>query len=134
MKRVSETKQLLETGVKDAPVKDILWNAQEAEVKGDVNLQEDPGQGGAAIIRMFEFRANPEAFKIHKPTKQELFNSHLKGIEILLWQDGMKIMTTVAPRININKKQTKYRIFVGASPQKGYILTEKPQLLREIIK
>lgn len=110
------------------------WNdISKVEAKSETHLEDDAGVGDAAIIRMFEFGANPQAFKEHLPTKQELFNHHLKQIEITLWQDGMKIMTDVEPKLNINKAQTKYRIFVGAKPMKGHILSEKPQTLSQIV-
>ena len=100
------------------------------QTASETHLEDDPGEGGAAIIRCFEFAPNPEVFKQHKPTKQELFNSHAKGIEIMLWRDGMSVMPEVEPRVTIGKK--KYRIFVGAQPMKGHLLREKPKTLTEI--
>lgn len=109
---------------------DVPWQASNVEVESDTKLEDDKGEGSAAIIRCFQFGTNPTAFKEHLPTKQELFNSHLKGIETMLWRDGLKIMTSVTPQIVIGK--TGYQIFVGAIPQKGHILHEKPQTLSEI--
>ena len=80
---------LIETNVKDAPVKDVHWQGKELQTESDVHLEDDEGYGNATIIRCFTFGANPEAFAQHKPTKQELFNSHLKGIEVMLWKDGL---------------------------------------------
>lgn len=102
------------------------------ETASETHLEDDTGHGEAAIIRCFEFAANPEAFKQHKPTKQELFNHHSKGIEIMLWKDGMKVMPEIAPRIILNKRNTKYRIFVGARPMKGHLLREAPKTLSQI--
>lgn len=102
------------------------------EAQSETHLEDDMGTGGAAIIRMFEFSANPEAFHQHTPTRQELFNYHYKGIETLLWADGLKVIPEVNPKITINKAKTKYRIFVGAVPQKGHILREQPQTLGQI--
>jgi len=102
------------------------------QAESKTHLEDDTGHGGAAIIRMFEFAANPEVWKQHKPTKQELFNSHHKGIEIMLWKDGLTPMSEVDPKIQISKKSGKYRIFVGARPMKGHLLTERPKTLSEI--
>ncbi len=113
---------------------EITDNVSAIETKSETHLEDDKGTGGAAIIRMFEFAANPIAFKQHKPTKQELFNYHAKGIEVMLWKDGMKVLTEVDPKVTINQKKSKYRIFVGAVPQKGHLLTERPQTLSQITK
>lgn len=126
------TKQVIEENAKNAPVKDILWNANELSAESDTKLEEDKGSGKAAIIRMFEFGINIPAFKEYKPSKQELLNSHAKGIEIMLWKDGMKLMPEVNPKVDINHKRGTYRIFVGAEPQRGHILHERPQTLTQI--
>lgn len=118
---VSDTKQFVENGT--------TWDANQIETKADVRLDEDTGTGEAAIIRMFEFAVNPEAFKQHTPTKQELFNSHSQGIESFLWKDGLTVIPEVAPRVTLNKKKNKYRIFVGARPQRGHLLHEQPKTL-----
>ena len=74
---------------------------------------------------------NPEAFALHRPTKQELFNHHSKGIETILWKDGLKVMPDVPPRLVV--EGSKYRIFVGAQPMKGMALEEKPKTLKQLI-
>jgi len=108
------------------------YEAASAQATSDAKLEDDHGEGQPVILRMFEFSANPEAFKIHSPTKQELFNSHAKGIEVMLWKDGMKLFTEVDPKVTINKKKTKYRIFVAAIPQRGHLLMERPKTLSQI--
>lgn len=123
---------LIETNVKDAPVKDVHWQGKELQTESDVHLEDDEGYGNATIIRCFTFGANPEAFAQHKPTKQELFNSHLKGIEVMLWKDGLKVMTSVTPRLVISKSKKFYQIFVGAEPAKGHNLYQTPQKLADI--
>lgn len=109
------------------------YQAAQTQAESDVHLEDDAGVGGAAIVRMFEFKANIESFKQYQPTKQELFNYHLQGIEAMLWRDGMKLMTAVTPKLTFSKSGMKYRIFVGAEPQKGHILTERPKTLTEIV-
>src|SRR3990167_9740756 len=100
------------------------WSAQTVETQSETHLEDDTGHGEAAIIRMFEFAMNPEVIKKVKPTRQDIFNSHYKGIEIALWKDGMKVLPEVNPRIVIDEKAMKYRIFVGARPMRGHILRE----------
>lgn len=115
------------------PIKDVSGHSLESiEAKSATSLESDTGVGAAAVIRMFEFGANPEAFRQHTPTKQELFNAHYKGIEVMLWKDGLTVIPEVNPRIMLNEKGTKYRIWVGAKPAKGHILSQKPQTLSEI--
>lgn len=121
------TNQLRSGG--DDDYKDI----SKGEVHSDVHLEDDTGHGGAAIIRSFTFGVNREAFKNYPPTKQNLFNAHLKQIEIALWGDGMKIMTDVQPSIKFNKKKTQYTIIIGAKPQKGHLLLQTPKLLKELV-
>lgn len=119
----------------DAPAENFKWDAAKAEATSETHLEDDTGHGGVAIIRQFTFKTNPQKFREAPPTKQELFNAHLKQIEILLWQDGMKIMTNVEPRLTLNKKKTQYTIFVGALPMRGQMLPwdNQPKLLKELI-
>lgn len=107
-------------------------DVQSIEVKSETKLTDDPFEGAVAIIRKFTFGANPQAFKEYKPTKQELFNSHLKGIEIALWRDGMQLNTRIEPQIHFDEKQLRYSIFVGAKPARGHLVTQTPLSLREI--
>jgi len=107
-------------------------DVQSLEAQSKTKLEDDTGHGNAAIIRCFQFGINPEAFKQYQPTKQELFNSHYKGIEVALWRDGMKVIPDVNPRIVVDEKNMNYKIFVGATPMKGHILTQRPQTLSEI--
>lgn len=105
-----------------------------ASVEGESNtkLEHDEGTGIPVIIRCFEFGVNLAAFRDRPPTHQELFNSHLKGLEMHLWRDGMILFDEVQPRVVFNKKKTKYQIFIGALPARGHVLLDKPQTLSEI--
>lgn len=102
------------------------------ETQSKTRLEDDMGEGGAAIIRRFTFGMNIESFKERGPTKQDIFNHHVKGIEVMLWRDGMKLMTEVEPRIMFDTKMARYDIFVGARPAKGYILKEVPRTLVQV--
>lgn len=129
---VGETKQIIEENTTGTPVKDILWNANQINTESETHLEDDKGFGQAIVIRTYEFTASPEAFKQHKPSKQELFNSHYQGIEVMLWKDGLKVWPEVLPKVLINKKKTKYRIIVAGIAQKGQTFLEKPKTLAEI--
>lgn len=102
------------------------------EEQSKTSLEQDIGVGQVAVIRCFEFKANMEAFKEHPIGKQELFNHHLKGIEIALWRDGLKIMPEVEPRVVFEDEQGLYKIFVGSIPMKGQLVLDKPLTLTEI--
>lgn len=102
------------------------------ETQSKRHLEDDIGEGGAAIIRRFTFGMNLEEFKERRPTKQDIFNYHIKGIEVMLWRDGMKVMTEVEPRIMFDTKLARYSIFVGARPAKGHILREVPRTLTQV--
>ena len=105
----------------------VGWDVKETEVHSDVKLENDLGTGKHVLIRSFDFSANPETFKMHVPTKQELLNAHAKEIEIALWRDGLKVMPDVNPQVKISKNKRKYRIVVGAEPQRGQMVSWKDQ-------
>ncbi len=94
----------------------VKWEATRAEVHSDVHLEDDKGTGKAIVIRSFDFSANPESFKAHIPTKQELFNAHRIQIEGSLFQDNLKIYEDVAPKVMISKNKKYYRIVVAGLP------------------
>lgn len=119
--------------VEGAPVKDVNYEVKSIETQSKTQLEDDVGYGEAVVVRVFEFGLNIEAFKQYQPTRQELFNSHIKGIEVSLWKDGLKIYTDVAPRIVIDEENMQYRIVVGAKPMKGQLLSQVPQTLRELV-
>ena len=137
-RRINKTEEVQKFGgTEDLGQVDLHGYAHDAksiEVQSSTKLEQDEGSGNAAVIRCFEFGINLEAFKQHKPTKQELFNSHAKGIEISLWRDGLKVIPDVTPRIVVNEKDMKYQIFVGAQPNRGHILPYdvKTKTLKEI--
>lgn len=111
------------------------YEVNSIETQSQTNLEQDVGEGEAVILRCFIFQMNlekPELFIERQPTKQDLFNSHLRGIEMALYKDGMKIYDAVAPRIIFDKEKFQYSIFVAARPMRGYILQERPQTLTEI--
>src|SRR3990167_6099497 len=105
------------------------------EAQSQTKLEHDKGEGNAVVIRCFTFQMNlehPELFIERRPSKQEIFNSHIRGIEMALWKDGLRAFLDVAPRITFNTKEFQYSIFVSAVPMKGWLLHEKPQTLSQI--
>ncbi len=102
------------------------------ETQSDTKLESDEGTGIPVVLRTFEFGANAEAFKQHTPTKQELFDSHKKGIEMHLWRDGMIYFDQVKPQILFSRKGDKYKIIIAALPARGQVLLETPQTLSQI--
>lgn len=99
----------------------------------ETHLEDDLGTGKPLVMRSFTFKIDQEAFKVHVPTKQELFNSHAKGLELSLWKDGLIFEQSHEPHILFNKKRTHYTIFIVATPSRGNVLTETPQTLTQII-
>ena len=92
------------------------------ETKSETRLEDDRGEGNVNVIRKYTFKANPKAFHQHQPTKQDLFNHHLKGIEISLWKDGMQFNTDIEPQLHFDEKKAMYHIFVGAKVARGHIV------------
>lgn len=107
------------------------WDGEEINVQSKTTIQDDKGIGQAISLRTFEFAANPEAFKHETPSYQQLFDSHLKGIQSMLWVDGMKPYEAVEPRILISKDKTHYKIVVACTPNE--VLLDKPQTLDQLL-
>lgn len=109
------------------------YRGQTIEVKSDTKLESDTGVGEAVVLRTYEFAANPEFFKNGLPNSQDVFDSHLKGIMAMLWQDGLQPAHEVEPKLIFSKGGDKYLIMIGARPSVGHSILEKPQTLTEII-
>lgn len=112
---------------------DIEWQGEEIAAEATTKLSDDTGTGQAVVLRFFDFGANPEAFKKHKPTAQELFNSHLRGMEAMLWKDGLKVFTDTTPRLMFSKDNKNYRFIIACVPAKGHLMNERPQTLTELL-
>lgn len=98
------------------------YEVKQGEVHSDIKLEADEGDGKTIVVRSFDFKVNPQAFKERTPSKQELFNAHAKQIEVILWKDGMKVMPDVKPQLMLSKNRKFYRIVVGAEPEKGHLI------------
>lgn len=112
------------------------YDASTVEAKSEqTHLEDDRGEGNAVVIRCFTFQMNmehPEIFIEKRPTKQDLFNAHISGIEAALWKDGLKPYLEVKPRITFDSKKLQYSIFIASLPMKGWVLNETPQTLTQI--
>ena len=145
MGEVSEIKQIVEAGTKDAPVKDILWNASQIETERTRIL--DPGIGRPRILRHFFFKANPEILGPGKrrPVKQEIFNAFQNLIRINLWGDGLVVNPDHPPEIHTRKSvkglstvlymemvknNTDFVIQVLAEPRLGQAVIERPLIAK----
>lgn len=113
------------------------WTGQEIGVNSNVPLVDD-GRGKPYIIRQFEFAFDPSMLKKIRdkkwpaPTKQELFNSNWRQIEITLWGDGLIVKKEVEPRMLVGKK--KYKIILLCEPRLGVMVAEKPNTLQQLTK
>lgn len=123
----------IEKNAKNAPVKDIEWEGEEVGVESDTKLEEDKGTGQEIILRFFDFAANPEVFKNYKPTAQELFDSHRKGIESLLWSDGLSACEAIEPRLLFSKDKSNYRFVISCIKGIGNTMVDKPKTLSELL-
>lgn len=143
MARVKKVKNVAKFGGVDSlgTVKTTLhggqnsYDASTVEAQSQTKLEHDVGEGNAVVIRCFTFQMNlehPEVFIERRPSKQDLFNAHIRGIEMALFKDGLKPYVDVPPRITFDSKKFQYSIFVPAVPMKGWMLHEKPQTLTEI--
>jgi hypothetical protein len=115
------------------------YTGQTIEVHSETKLEQDTGQGHGVVMRTFEFAANPTIFQHGRPNPQAIFNSHLKGIEATLWQDGLEPMTELEPRLIFTKDKSKYLILVWSKVQRGLVSVEnriqkQAQTLSEIAK
>ena len=111
----------------------LEWEGKELQVESGTKLESDKGEGNPLVLRFFDFSANPLAFRDRLPTAQEIFNSHIRGIEMSLWKDGLLIETTLEPRLLLSKAKDHYRIIIGARYNRFKVLKEKPLTLHEIV-
>ncbi len=124
---LGETTATVHNSTLDGKESSVHYDVKQGEVHSDVHLEDDEGSGKTIVVRSFDFKANPQAFREHIPTKQELFSAHAKQIEAYLWADGLDVMPDVHPQVILNKKRTGYRIVVGAEPRRGHLITRRDQ-------
>jgi len=111
----------------------IEWEGEQLQATADTKIEDDKGIGQAMVIRFFEFGVNLQAFKDHKPTAQELFDAHRKGLEAILWKDGLKPYEGIEPRIMFSKNKKFYRIILMCIPRGMATLLDKPKTLSQLL-
>jgi len=87
----------------------------------------DPGRGKTVSIREFEYKINPQMKRM--PDNQTLFNAHAQEIKRFLWGDGLVPMEEVPPRVVVDKKNQRYKIYVGCEARLGVSWMETPKNL-----
>lgn len=114
------------------------YRGQSIDVQSETTLESDLGTGSPYILRTYEFKTNPELLndvvnrKTAWPTAQEFFNQHARGIEGMMWGDGMSPVKELEPRVVFTRDKKKYLIMVWAQPSLGQVINEKPYTLGEI--
>lgn len=91
----------------------------------------DSGDGKSVLIRLFEFKMNPELKG--DIDKQLLFNSHAKQIQTILWADGLKPFDEVSPRVIIDTVKGEYKIFISCVARSSTAFIEIPKLLSQAL-
>lgn len=112
---------------------DIPWEGEELQAQSTTPLEADKGQGIEVILRFFDFAADPKVFAEHKPTAQELFDSHRNGITAMLWADGLSPLQEIEPRLILSKDHKIYRFVVSCVPSLGNTVVDKPRTLSELV-
>lgn len=106
------------------------WYGNELEVKSDPII--DPGTGETVVLRVFEFKINPELSQNARPSNQELFNSHATQIRHMLFKDGLIAFEGgegLEPRVQFSKLKREYRIIVPCKAKLGQSFQQKAQVL-----
>ncbi len=113
--------------------KDVEWEGEEIGVESTTKIQDDHGTGQEIVLRFFDFAANPDTFKLQKPTAQQLFESHKRGMESLLWTDGLTPCLAIEPRLMFLKDMSQYRFVISCIPSLGNALVDKSHTLSELL-
>lgn len=109
------------------------WHASDIQSElSKTKLQDDKGEGDALVLKFFDYQANPETFERHQPTAQQLLGAHLKEMEMVLWEQGLKIDPNIEPRLIFSKDNKGYRFVLGCRLARGRILRESPLTLSEL--
>lgn len=103
--------KFVELGAKDAPVENVQWEVQKAEVHSDPVF--DPGTGGKVIVRRFSFRL-PPGLKEQLSHKEILEYHKTHTVIPMLWKDELDLLDE--PRIVAGKKGT-FTIVAICSPR-----------------
>lgn len=127
-------KKTLAKAIEEKEVKKVDWEGNEYDAEtvrseSTTKIEDDKGVGSPFILRFFEFAANPETFKYQKPTAQQLFDHHRKGIESMLWTDGMRPYEGVEPRLIFGKD--RYQFVITCVPKE--VLLDSTRTLSQLL-
>ena len=109
------------------------WEGEDLYAESTTQLSDDKGTGVPVVIRCFDFAANPTEFRRAMPDAQILFDSHRKGMETLLWKDGLVPYTKVEPRLMVAKDGTRYRIVIACVGASSASFIDKAATLSEAL-
>lgn len=110
----------------------VEWEATKGEVHSTTNLEDDLGIGKKVVLRIFNFGANPEMFRLRTPSKQELFDSCSGVLEAELLKDGLWPIKEVVPRLKIWENKKGFTIIVTAEAKFGESITDRSLTLTDI--
>lgn len=106
------------------------WETSEIKFNSDPLVEVQGGK--PVILRMFTFKFDPKVIqKGRKPSKQMLFNTHVKQIRDFLWKDGLKAREDINPRVTVGEKG--YTFYIASEPKLGVTLADKPMSLNDVL-
>lgn len=139
--KVSPKANFVELDAKDAPVKDINWQAHQIETKSDPI--QDPGTGRGLVVRNFFFKSPPRQPGVPTPSKRQIIESHKQYMGMLLYGDGLSPLEDKAVKLYTRKELKQgilkskmiqegadFVIVVVAEAKSGVAIAERPTVLQ----
>lgn len=119
--------EVIEENAADAPVKDVKWDVQQAEVHSDIDIGVDKGDGRPIILRQFEYAFPPGMTYIPK-AEDILTEGYIKFLETTLYfVDELEMVQH--PKVVIGDRG--FKIFATCQARKGSLIHQRPQTLTE---
>lgn len=103
---------------------DLLAKGAEAHELQSLAKIEDPGTGGAVILRRFSFQLPPHV----RFSKQELLTVHRSRIVAFLWKDELELI--MEPKVVLGKKG-QFDIYATCKAKQGSLIFQQPQVLQD---
>lgn len=110
----------VEKDAKNAPVKDITWEATQAQTDGEQIA--DWGSGKPTILRRFEFKF-PPGFKGKPKKKDILTEGYIKHLENRLWADELEMV--VEPKVAFT--EGGFSVFATCQAKRGSLIPRYAQ-------
>lgn len=114
-RKILQQTKFTEQNAKGAPVKDIPWEATQAQTDG--TRIEDGGTGRPIILRQFEFQY-PPGFSGTLTKENILTREYITYLENFLWADALEMIQE--PRVVFEEKG--FRVFATCQAKKGNLL------------